>query len=275
MRAIFPDDDAATVDALLNRYYGTVRDAETSRNEAVPSNPSEQERLAHRLLVELQERHKLQNMLGTDEVAMVEQALNPPAPANPVQLAPTRRGLRFAPDRRQVLVLLAALLAAVIAVLGVRYINYTYDSGTPVEPRVGQPALPPVEQQPEAQSSREKMLELYGPWETIAPSGTSPDTNHPALLVLNQNGSTIASQQWQVPTSLSTWRLESPILVTNVSVKGSYVVLQSSRGLQYIVHVGQAFIFEQTPGKVFFVDEAGRVLTTDLEQATAGRLPLR
>jgi hypothetical protein len=264
-RVILTDEQRPRANTLLDGYFGDRRDELSRSTLAIPSDTRGLRLRLLRLFTEIQERNTTIRFLDPDETSTLGRSLKDLRRETP------RFTFRWPDLRRRTWIITAASLvaAAVLAPVGLKIIG-SGTSPTSQPPTVTQP-LPPANNQPLTQTDLQQALNLFGPWQTIAPSEQQPDSHQPALLVLNQNGGTIASQHWTVPFSTDKWEQQASTNIAKLSVEGTHVRITSTLDQPYIVHVGQPFMFERTPGQIYLVDQAGNIWYIDLAGATAIR----
>jgi hypothetical protein len=184
----------------------------------------------------------------------------------------TARG-RFLTRNRAI----ALVAVALLGLGGVALANYI-GSGPTTQPAVQQP-LPPVEEQPLTDTNLTQAKQALGPFETIAVSADTPtpDTHSPAVLLLNQDNSTQASQRWTIPFngSTSSWKQTSVTQIRSISLVNGYVTFGSNLNRTFVVKCNQPFIFEEMPQQVVVIDPQGNTWSTTTARATASRQPLK
>jgi hypothetical protein len=143
---------------------------------------------------------------------------------------------------------------------------------TPQPPSVVR-QLPPVEQPHLTQTDLQQVRDTLGPFSTIPVAGDTPtpDTHSPAVLVLNQNGSTEASQTWTVPFDSTQWAQRDVFHIRSLSSKLGYMTIGTDIGRTFVVKANQPFIFEEEPGQVYLIDANGTTLTITTARAEALR----
>lgn len=144
-------------------------------------------------------------------------------------------------------------------------------------PTRSQPAVmaPPIENRP-LQTNLQKVVASLGPFETLAVTNSRhPETKHPAVLLLRQDGSTAASQKWTLPFTPTSWSAQSDSpQITRMLVDGDYVTLQTSIGRTHVVHAGQPFIIESHPQTIMTIDGDGQLWQTSATRAQFERSQL-
>jgi hypothetical protein len=131
-------------------------------------------------------------------------------------------------------------------------------------------------QEPLLPTDLQHIKSVLGPFQVIPVLANSPtpETNYPAILVLNQNGSTEASKSWTVGFDTDLWARDTASKVRSVSVELGYATIGSDIGRTFVVKVAQPFVFEEMPEKVYAVDSSGVVWTVTSARAEAMRLPI-
>lgn len=184
----------------------------------------------------------------------------------------TEKGGQFLTRKRVVILVVAAL----VALAGVGIVSYAL-SGPPAQPAIEKP-LPPAGQVPLEDTDLNQVKEALGPFTTIAVSADSPnpDTSHPAVLLLNQDGSTQASENWTVPFNGSTsWTQGDVAQIRSISLNVGYVTFGTNLQRTFVVKANQPFIFEEAPERVVVVDAQGNTWSSTMSRAQASRQPLK
>ena len=274
LRQIFVPDQRPALDLLLDQYFGTDRSGhETSRTALeVAGGENRFRQRVSRLLSEVQARNGYVPSLSPDEQQQIDLFLNPPAPT--LSYRPSRQPrttFRWPQLRARTVAVAAAVVVALGAAAFGGWVLYGPGQTPPQVVNQNPPAV--VDQQP-ANTDLQNMEAVWGPWQTISPTDQNPATSSPALLLLKQNGGELASTKWTVPFQASSgyWHAQVTAPIDALSVKGDAVKLVSSTNETFWVAIGQPFVFEQTPGQVYVVDQTGNVWQIDLATASGIRL---
>lgn len=133
-------------------------------------------------------------------------------------------------------------------------------SGPKADP-VTDEGLPSVENEPLEPTSLDEFKNIFGPFETIVidTNSATPDTHDPAMLILNQDGSTQASQSWTVTFSADSWDVATtPLEIGSMTVQMDTVFI-GTNDRTFVVKANQPFIFEERPETVYAVDAQGQI----------------
>jgi hypothetical protein len=150
---------------------------------------------------------------------------------------------------------------------------------TPRQPIGLAPTLPGVNQQTPGMTDLQTMEAAFGPFAHLPASNSdTPDTKYPALLLMRQDSSEVASTRWTVTVkSIRPWEQLSAPQISALSVTHGYASFKVSTSpvFVYTVHVGQPFVLEFEPQYVMYIDAAGNQWTTSFARAKQLRLRTR
>jgi len=176
---------------------------------------------------------------------------------------PTRR-------RRGLIAVGVGLLAAAVTAVVI------YATTGPTTPPDEKDPVPPVAQGPLTDTDLQQVKSVLGPFKAIPADADSPtpETNAPAVLILNQDGSTLASEKWTVPFEATQWSKGDVFQIRSQSMALGYVTIGTNRQRTFVVKANQPFIFEETPQKVHIIDGQGNTWSVTTARAEAQRQAL-
>jgi hypothetical protein len=172
--------------------------------------------------------------------------------------------------RRGLIALGAGLLAAATAAVVI------YATTGPTSPLGGKDPVPPVAQGPLTDTDLQQVKSVLGPFKAVTADADSPtpETNAPAVLILNQDGSTLASEKWTVPFEATQWSKGGVFQIRSQSVALGYVTIGTNLRRTFVVKANQPFIFEETPQQVHIIDGQGNTWSVTTARAEAQRQAL-
>ena len=172
--------------------------------------------------------------------------------------------------RRGLIAVGAGLVAAAITAVTI------YAFSGPTTPPDEQDPMPPVAQGPLTDTDLQQVKSVLGPFKAIAADADSPtpETNAPAVLILNQDGSTLASEKWTVPFEATQWSKGDVFQIRSQSMALGYVTIGTNLKRTFVVKANQPFIFEEVPQQVHVVDGQGNTWSTTTARAEASRQAL-
>jgi hypothetical protein len=162
-----------------------------------------------------------------------------------------------------------ALGAGVLAMFITMGLAPIFDT-TPTDPVVTAPR-PAPQQGPLVSTDLSEVKEAFALTEPVLvdTSSVRPDTRSPAVVLLNEDGSMLASTTYTVPFDQS-WSQEDTNMITSLSVKLGYVTMGTNPNDRvFVVKALQPFIFADAPEKVYAVTLEAKTysLTTARAQA--------
>ena len=95
-----------------------------------------------------------------------------------------------------------------------------------------------------------------------------------AVLILNQDSSTLASEKWTVPFEATQWSKGDVFQIRSQSMALGYVTIGTNRQRTFVVKANQPFIFEEAPQQVHIVDGQGNTWSVTTARAEAQRQAL-
>jgi len=170
--------------------------------------------------------------------------------------------------------LLTALVVGVVFGLAPVVLD---DVTSPSPQPASAPQKPPAAEAPLTQTDLQQVRSALGPF-TVIPvlnNTPTPETKAPAVLILNQNGSTEASERWTVLYHTVQWSRRDSFYIRSVSMTLGYATIGTSSGQVFVVKAGQPFLLEADPGHVLVVDASGLVYQLTTDRAEALRQPLQ
>lgn len=173
---------------------------------------------------------------------------------------------------RTMLTAFGAGFAALVVVL----IMANAISGPKTEPQTDTED-PKVLQEPLEPTDLDHIKNVLGPFETIAVDANSPtpETQSPAVLILNQDHSTLASQDWTVPFDADAWERDNNTpKIRSKTVEMDFMTIKTDRDLIFVVKALQPFIFEETPDTVYVIDSEGQIWSITSARAVNSRKAL-
>ena len=218
----------------------------------------------------LMEYQALDNgVLTSDERAQLARVLEGSTPRTREYRVSRTRAIRWPRLNRTTII--ALVVALVLAIAGGIILAAVSSGNTPPAAQSGSVQRNPISQQvPPGTNDLQKLMQKFGPWKQLTPSTQFPQTGSPALLVL-ESGNYYASENWTIPTNQPGWQPDQSGLVTGVDVQGNYAVIEDQNGNQYVVRIGQPFIFSDNPTTVVRIDPIGNVYTLELTFAKSER----
>lgn len=178
--------------------------------------------------------------------------------------------------RRLWIIAVGAVLGLLLLVAGTVLVVRYAISGPKAKPAVAQP-MPQVPQETLSDNGLNQVKSVLGPFSVLNLDATNPapETHSPAMLILNEDGSTLASQSWTVPFDSTKWKQSGdPFQVRSKTVQSGYVVIGTNIRRTYVVGVNQPFIFAGDPETVYVVDAQGRFWFIATTPAEASRQAL-
>ncbi|MGH8483324.1 MAG: hypothetical protein ACRESP_02880 [Pseudomonas sp.] len=180
------------------------------------------------------------------------------------------------PTRQQAL---ASAVVGLIAALAAGAFGFvTPSSSSSPEPAISQsqPRLDPVAPEPLVPTDIQQVRDALGPFETIlvATDTPTPDTRNPAVLILNDDGSTEASTAWTVPFEPTSWTRENDFRIRGLSFDVGFATIAASNRRTYVVRAGQPFLFEDEPNRMLVVGPDGQMYALTMARAQAQRQSL-
>jgi hypothetical protein len=153
-----------------------------------------------------------------------------------------------------ILVLAGALIVGVIRGVFFNSSDVTTDN----RPQVGA-----AEQNP-AQNALDQTRDEFGPW-TVGhtPIGSEPE---PALVMLRDTGS-IDTSSWTVLID-PTWTLTKPFEILDVGIVGQTARVMTDNHETYTLSVGQPFIIQKAPTRIYAVTYESNGKVTIITQTT-------
>ncbi len=177
----------------------------------------------------------------------------------------------LAPRRLAVALAIGMVVSGAAAVLD--NVVFNPPSSPPV---VAQPIAPAPVPEPLVDTDIAQTRQALGPFETIVVSSDTPtpETRHPAVLILNEDGSTEASTAWTVRFDSTSWTEEDVFQIKSLSTELGYVTIGSGNGRTFVVRANQPFIFGSQPDKVIAVTLQGQTHVLNMSRAQASRQPI-
>lgn len=167
---------------------------------------------------------------------------------------------------------------AVAALVVTGYTIYRDATASPYQSHGNTQPLPAAQpQQPGPPTDLQQMEQALGPFTTLPSSDSStPDTQFPAVLLVNQDGSISASQNWTVPFVSTEWAEQLSPQISALTVTGDYVSFKVSTStvLLYTIKVGQPFVLELVPNYVMYIDANGNQWSISTTRAGLARVSL-
>jgi hypothetical protein len=166
--------------------------------------------------------------------------------------------------------------AALLAVVTIAAAIYIYATTGPTTQSDEKDPLPSVAQGPLTDTDLQQVKTVLGPFKAIAADADSPtpETNAPAVLILNQDSSTLASEKWTVPFEATQWSKGDVFQIRSQSMALGYVTIGTNRQRTFVVKANQPFIFEEAPQQVHIVDGQGNTWSVTTARAEAQRQAL-
>lgn len=169
---------------------------------------------------------------------------------------------------------LIAAVAGFVAAATTAVVIYAVSG--PTTPLDEKDPLPPVAQGPLTDTDLQQVKTVLGPFKAIAADADSPtpETNAPAVLILNQDGSTLASEKWTIPFEATQWSKGDVFQIRSQSMALGYVTIGTNRQRTFVVKANQPFIFEEAPQQVHVIDGQGNAWSVTTARAEAQRQAL-
>jgi hypothetical protein len=173
-------------------------------------------------------------------------------------------------ERMVTSVMLALLLAVICSVVRSNFTTYEV-----AEPQ-SQPGI--ASEVPLYPTTLQQVDKDFGPFKTISvfiDGLPTPTTNAPALLLLGDDGGTMASTKWTLDVNSPEWRFDGSFWVRNVLIETNDIVrIQTASNYVYLFSVNQPFVLAEAPDAVIRIDAQGTVSTIPLAQAVRLRVTL-
>jgi hypothetical protein len=182
-------------------------------------------------------------------------------------------------NRRALLLAGAIGLVVVLALSLVLPVVLRDKSGPRIHPHGAVPVPSVVIQSPEPTDLGTVMAKL-GPFVPLTAvfASNQPDTNYPALLLINSDGSEEASSAWTLPSGTGSWsQLSLPQIVAVSPSPGGYVLFKlddANSPNTYIVRAGQPFVVAEVPQYVVRLTASGGQWTMGTVIAYHAKTPL-
>jgi hypothetical protein len=208
-------------------------------------------------------------VLDTRELHQLDEILETEQPTLSQHPTRTRKTIEWPrPNRRGIILLVAALCVALIAIIIAVSVN-SGSSAPPAQPGTsGQHQITQVV--PPGDTPVQQLVQKYGLTHQITPSAEFPQTGAPGLLLL-ESGNYYVSETWTIPANQPNWQPDESDLVPGIQMQGQYAVIQDQNDNQYVVKIDQPFVFADDPYHVIRIDSTGHALVLDLAFAKSVR----
>ena len=135
--------------------------------------------------------------------------------------------------------------------------------------------LPPVATEALKPTALDQVLKLFAPWSSplVSPEGKLVSDPR-ALAILREDGVMLVSQ-WGIQVLDGRWSISEPPEISRISVDAGRVSLVTNKGRTFSwILLGQPFILEQTPQRVYVVTADRTILSipTDVAETLRYRI---